>query len=163
MTLEKSIAQIETDRFELAEANLIELAKMEMANPNLNHLRRTRDFLELADKVQWLRLHSGSISERQTSSAPQEPSTETKSVRIVDKAEPLATDLDSVAERILGAFKSEDDTRTDADLLVASGLKRDEYLDVRDLLLMDTEEISETAEGIPTEYVRNWPRKAELN
>jgi len=87
---------------------------------------------------------------------------ETKSVQIVDKAELQATDLDSVAERILGAFKSEDDTRTDADLLAASGLKRDEYLDVRDLLLIETEEISETAEDTaPTEYVRNWPRKVE--
>ena len=96
--------------------------------------------------------------------AAQKPTVETKPVRIVDKAEPLATDLDSVAERILAAFKSEDETLTDADLLAASGLDREAYLDIRDFLLIETEEISETAEDTaPTEYVRNWPRKAELN
>ena len=73
-----------------------------------------------------------------------------------------AADLDTVAERILNVFTDESDTRTDADLLAASGLNREEYLDVRDFLLIETEEISETAEDTaPTEYIRNWPRKAE--
>ena len=91
--------------------------------------------------------------------AAHEPNAETKSSAPETQAKP--TDLDSVAERILGAFKSKDDTRTDVDLLAASGLDREAYLDTRDFLLLETEEISELADGVPTEYIRNWPRKAE--
>jgi hypothetical protein len=78
-----------------------------------------------------------------------------------EKTKPQATDLDSIAERILSTFKSEEETLTDATLLAVSGVGRDRYTDVRDYLLYETEEISETAESIPTEYIRNWPRKIE--
>ena len=77
------------------------------------------------------------------------------------ETKPHATDLDSVAERILSTFKDEHDARTDADLLAASGLNREKYLDVRDFLLIETEELSETADTVPTEYIRNWPRKVQ--
>jgi hypothetical protein len=73
----------------------------------------------------------------------------------------IAAGLDAVAERILSTFKNEEDSRTDADLLAASGLTREKYLDVRDFILIETEEISELADTIPTEYIRNWPRKVE--
>ena len=80
----------------------------------------------------------------------------------LEGTKPATTDLDTVAERILAQFKNEDDTRTDADLLAASGLNREAYLDARDFLLIETEELSETAEDTaPTEYVRNFPRSVE--
>ncbi len=72
-----------------------------------------------------------------------------------------AADLDSVAERILNVFTDENDSRTDADLLAASGVGRDRYTDIRDFLLMDTSELCELEDTVPVEYVRTWPRKTQ--
>lgn len=75
---------------------------------------------------------------------PQEAAAETKPVRIVDKAEPLATDLDSVKDRILKAFdeiETADGYLSDSDLLRASGATRDVYLKARYELIAATNEL----------------------
>src|SRR5260370_35728888 len=184
MTREEALNQIEADRWELAETNLIELAKTEAEKHPVNFFR-LRDILGLGVKVQELRLDAlryGLKAAEETKPATAEAPTHygfstpegpafrhgfsrnadtLKNEATAENTKPQATDLDTLAERILAAFKSEDETLTDATLLAASGLGRDKYTDIRDYLLYETEELSETVDGIPTEYIRNWPRKVQ--
>ena len=169
MTLEESKAQIYIDRLESVETNLFELAQREAAQMPINFLR-VRDFLELGDKVQWLRLHSGSLDERKAGSAAQEPTAETPLVTTwQDKGQTVMepsrdaetkTKGDIAADAIIAAFEGEE-YLADSDLLKASGLKRSEYIEVRDFLLNETCELVEMEaeeDGI-TVYSYAKPRK----
>lgn len=81
-----------------------------------------------------------------TTTNPVEPETKTKG--------------DAAADKIIGAFEG-DEYLADSDLLKASGLKRSEYIEVRDYLLYDTCELveMEAEEDGVTVYAYAKPRK----
>ena len=167
----------EVDFLEVAEFNLGRAASIEAGKQSIN-FPRLLAILGAGVKVQELRLNPAPAETKPATaeapthygfSAPEEPTlrygfkvpVETKSGG-AETAEPTETKTagDAAADKIIAAFEGEQ-YLADSDLLKASGLKRSEYIQVRDYLLYDTCELieMEAEEDGVTVYAYAKPRK----